>query len=379
MSIMTAEVLEKALSRSRLSPQDGLALLSGQDILSLGQAAHAVRLKKTDPSVATYIVDHNINYTNVCALACDFCAFSRRAEDTDSYVLTREELDEKIAMTKALGGTQILLQGGLHPGLSLSWHVDMIRHIKEAHGIHIHAFSPPEIKHFAQSSGKSFRQVLETLRSAGLDSLPGGGAEILSDRVRSLLSPGKCTSGEWLQIMEEAHAIGMRTTATMMFGHVETREERIAHWIRLRDLQDRTGGFTAFIAWTYRRGPLSHALPTAQTAAPAAGRPGEKTRRPAYLAGISGTSAWEYLRMVAVSRLMLDNFTNIQASWLTEGKKTGQLALRFGANDMGSIMMEENVVRAAGVRHCISVEEIRRLIADAGFTPRQRNVYYELI
>jgi cyclic dehypoxanthinyl futalosine synthase len=365
-------ILEKALSGSRLSLQDGLALCAQNDLVKLGAAAHQRRLAKTDPSLATYIIDRNVNYSNVCVLTCDFCAFYRIEADADSYVLSREELDEKIEVTKAQGGTQVLMQGGLHPKLPLSFYTDLLRYLKDRHHIHLHAFSPPEIKHFARISKHSFREVLRQLHDAGLDSVPGGGAEILVDRVRTLLSPGKCTSDEWLQIMEDAHAVGMKTTATMMFGHVETHQERIEHLIRLRDLQDRTGGFVAFIPWTYQFKPQPHGFKEFR-------RNGKEGRRRNNLADVQMVGAFEYLRMLAISRLMLDNFNNVQSSWLTQGHKIGQAGLRFGANDLGSIMIEENVVRQAGVTNTITTPEMRRIITDAGFTPRQRDMYYRLV
>ncbi len=372
MNTSTDTILEKALSGSRLSLQDGLALCEETDILKLGQAAHQLRLQKADPSIGTYIIDRNVNYTNVCVLTCDFCAFYRIEQDEDSYVLSREELDQKIEETKAQGGTQILLQGGLHPKLKLDFYVDMLRYLKAKHAIHLHAFSPPEIKHFAKLNKMSFREVLTVLHEAGLDSVPGGGAEILVDRVRNHISPGKCSSAEWLAVMEDAHAVGMKTTATMMFGHIETNEDRIEHLLRLRELQDRTGGFVAFIAWTYQCKAQTGDFEEFR-------RDGKETRRANQMAGVPMVGAFEYLRMLAISRLMLDNFANVQSSWLTQGKKVGQTGLRFGANDLGSIMIEENVVRAAGVTNTMTTEEMRRIISDAGFTPRQRDMYYRLI
>ena len=397
MSTSTDAILEKACSGSRLSPEEGLALSSATDLLSLGQAAHVVRLKKSDPFIATYILDRNVNYTNVCALTCDFCAFYRIEQDADSYVLSREELDRKIEETKDQGGTQILLQGGLHPKLKIDFYVELLRYLKDKHNIHLHAFSPPEIKHFARLNKMTFREVLTALRDAGMDSLPGGGAEVLVDRVRWHISPGKCSSAEWLAIMEDAHAIGMKTTATMMFGHVETLEDRIEHLLRLRELQDRTGGFVAFIAWTYQFKQQPSPRPSPSTRERGKDtifedaekrempefsefrRGGKETRRPNRMSGVPMVGAFEYLRVLAISRLMLDNFDNIQSSWLTQGKKIGQTGLRFGANDLGSIMMEENVVRAAGVANTMTTEEMRRIIADAGFIPRQRDMGYRLI
>ncbi len=372
MNTTTDRILEKALSGSRLSLEDGLALCAEKDVLALGQAAHALRLRKTNPKIATYIIDRNVNYTNVCALSCDFCAFYRIEQDADSYVLSREQLDQKIEETKAQGGTQILMQGGLHPKLTLDFYVDLLKYLKAKHKIHLHAFSPPEIKHFARLSKKSFREILTILHEAGLDSLPGGGAEILVDRVRKFISPGKCSSDEWLQIMEDTHAIGLKTTATMMFGHVETHEERILHLLRLRELQDKTHGFVAFIPWTYQF--EQHADGFAEFR-----RLGKENRRANRMDGVQMTGGFDYLRTLAISRLMLDNFDNIQASWLTQGQKIGQTGLRFGANDLGSIMIEENVVRAAGVTNTMTTAEMRRIITDAGFEPRQRDMYYHLI
>ncbi len=353
--------------------EDGLALCAETDLLKLGRAAHELRLAKTDPSIATYIVDRNINYTNVCVLTCDFCAFYRIEKDADSYVLGREELDQKIEETKALGGTQILLQGGLHPKLGLEFYTDMLRYLKAKHRIHLHAFSPPEIKHFSRLFKMSFREVLTALRDAGMDSLPGGGAEILSDRVRREISPGKCSSDEWLQIMEDAHAVGMKTTATMMFGHVETAEERVRHMLRLREVQDRTGGFVAFIPWTYQFKPHAEGFVEFR-------RDGKEDRRANRMAGVQMAGGFDYLKTLAISRLMLDNFDNVQSSWLTQGQKMGQVGLRFGANDLGSIMIEENVVRQAGVNNTtMEIDEMRRIIADAGFMPRQRDMQYRLL
>lgn len=372
MSISTDAILEKALSGSRLSLEDGLALCAETDVVKLGQAAHALRVQKSDPAIATYIIDRNINYTNVCVLTCDFCAFYRIEKDADSYVLSREELDQKIVETLEQDGTQILLQGGLHPKLTLDWYVDMLKYLKAKHNIYLHAFSPPEIKHFAKLFKKSFREVLSILKDAGLDSLPGGGAEILVDRVRQYISPGKCSSAEWLQVMEDAHAVGLKTTATMMFGHVETAEERMIHLIRLRELQDKTGGFVAFIPWTYQFKPQPDGFEEFR-------RDGKEDRRENKMQGVQMAGAFEYLRLLAISRLMLDNFDNIQSSWLTQGKKIGQTGLRFGANDLGSIMIEENVVRQAGVTNTMTTAEMRRIIADAGFTPRQRDMKYNLL
>jgi cyclic dehypoxanthinyl futalosine synthase len=303
--------------------------------------------------MVTYVIDRNINYTNVCVSECRFCAFYRSPDSPDAYVLTHEELRGKIEETVELGGTQILMQGGMHPDLRLDFYRDMLKFIKENFGIHIHAFSPPEIIHIAKVEDRSVREILENLRAAGLDTIPGGGAEILADGVRSEISPHKCTADEWINVMRTAHSIGMRTTATMMFAHLESHEDRVEHLQRVRSLQDETGGFTAFIPWTFQ--PLNTDI------------------------DVASAGGVEYLRTLAISRLFLDNVANVQASWVTQGSKIAQLALRFGANDLGSTMIEENVVRAAGVTFRLSLEEMRAIIADAGFAPRQRDCYYNLI
>jgi cyclic dehypoxanthinyl futalosine synthase len=301
----------------------------------------------------TYVVDRNINYTNVCVSKCKFCAFYRPPDAPDAYVLSHEELARKIRETVELGGTQILMQGGLHPELRLDFYCEMLRFIRKEFGIHIHAFSPPEIIHISRIEGIEVAETLERMRTAGLDTIPGGGAEILAEGVRSEISPHKCTSDEWIDVMRTAHKIGMRTTATMMFGHREKYEDRVEHLARVRALQDETGGFTAFIPWTFQP----------------------------HNTEIGGTTAGgiEYLGTLAISRLFLDNIANIQASWVTQGSKIAQLALRFGANDLGSTMIEENVVRAAGVTFRMSLQEMREIIGDAGFAPRQRDCYYNLI
>ncbi|MGX9728869.1 MAG: cyclic dehypoxanthinyl futalosine synthase [Candidatus Electronema sp. VV] len=348
---MTMQALtDHILTGARLSGEDFLRLAAEADLHQLGFLADAVRKRLHPERVVTYVIDRNINYTDICVSACKFCAFFKAPDDPQGSVLSKEELLTKIRETQELGGTQILLQGGLHPGLPLEFYEDMLRFMK-ATGIHIHGFSPPEICHFSQLSGLPTRTVLERLRAAGLDSMPGGGAEILSDRVRRQLAPRKCSADEWLAVMEEAHNLGMRTTATMMFGHIETWEERLEHLERLRSLQDRTHGFTAFIPWPFQ--PDNTAL-----------------------ADVEKTSGLAYLRMLALCRIYLDNFANIQASWVTQGPKIAQVSLFFGANDFGSTMIEENVVAAAGVSFRLSEQEIRRLISDAGFTPQQRLMDY---
>lgn len=346
-------VIDKVATGGRVSDNDYLFLEKEADLHQLGFLADTVRRTKHPERQVTYVIDRNINYTDICISACKFCAFFKPPEDKNGYLITFDELAEKIRETQALGGTQILLQGGLHPGQPLTYYEEMVSFIK-ATGIHIHGFSPPEIIHFANISGLPVKKVLQRLIAAGLDSIPGGGAEILSDRVRQLTAPRKCTADQWLDVMEEAHNQGLRTTATMMFGHVETKEERLEHLRRLRQLQDRTHGFTAFIPWPFQP-------------------------RNTVLADVEKTTALEYLRMLALSRIYLDNFDNIQASWVTQGPKIAQIALSFGANDFGSTMIEENVVAAAGISFRLSEQEIRRLVTDAGFLPMQRLMDYTLV
>jgi cyclic dehypoxanthinyl futalosine synthase len=320
------------------------------DLLFLGAKANAVRMALHPERVVTYVVDRNINYTNVCLSGCQFCAFYRPPGHPEGFLLSRDQLAQKIAETLRLGGTQILIQGGIHPELGIDYYEDLLRFIKANFSIHVHGFSPPEIQYLALRERLPLNVLIRRLQEAGLGSIPGGGAEILVDRVRSQISPGKCTAVEWLQVMETAHQLGMKTTATMMFGHVETVEDRIAHLFLLRDLQDRTGGFTAFIPWTFQP---------------------ENTRLK-----INKATAAEYLKMLAISRLVLDNIPNLQASWVTQGPKIAQVALSFGANDMGSTMIEENVVAAAGTSFMLSRNEMVRLIETAGHRARQRDTFY---
>lgn len=350
---MIDSIAEKAWHGERLTEEEALALWENADFYTLATLAHHRRLSLHPDQVVTYVIDRNINYTNICISGCRFCAFYRPRGAEGGYVLSHEELAAKIEETLALGGTQILLQGGLHPGLGLSFYDEMLRFIKENFPIHIHGFSPPEIVHLARSENLELEEVLRRLQGNGLDSIPGGGAEILVDEVRRKISPNKCSSGEWLAVMESAHGLGMKTTATMMFGHIESVVQRLEHLLKLRELQDRTSGFTAFIPWTFQ--PENTALQS----------------KPA--------TAMDYLRTLAMSRLVLDNIRNIQVSWVTMGSGVAQVALQFGANDFGSTMIEENVVAAAGVRHRLSVEEIRQIVIDAGYEPRQRNTFYELI
>lgn len=346
-------IIRKVSAGQRLTDDEYLLLEKEADLHQLGFLANIIRQKKHPENNVTYVIDRNINYTDICISACKFCAFFKPPEDKEGYLITFEELEEKIRETKALGGTQILLQGGLHPGQSLEYYEEMVSFMKST-GIHVHGFSPPEICHFSDISGLPVERVLERLIKAGLGSIPGGGAEILSDRVRQLTAPRKCSADQWIEVMEQAHRLGLRTTATMMFGHVETREERLEHLRRLRQLQDRTMGFTAFIPWPFQ--PQNTVL-----------------------AEVKKTTAFEYLRMLALSRIYLDNIDNIQASWVTQGPKVAQLSLSFGANDFGSTMIEENVVAAAGVSFRLSEQEIRRLVTDAGYLPLQRLMDYTIV
>ncbi len=348
---MLRDIITKIRAGERISQEEALELYTEADLNTLGQLANEIRFRMHPEPVITYVIDRNINYTNKCISGCKFCAYYCAPDDPQGYVLSREELAKKIEETKALGGTQVLLQGGLHPDLPLSFYEEMLSFMKGM-DIHCHAFSPPEVVHFANISGLTVKEVLKRLIAAGLDSIPGGGAEILVDEVRQQIAPRKATTDQWLEVMEEAHNQGLRTTATMMFGHVETPAHRIEHMKRLRDLQDRTGGFTAFIAWPFQPGN------TAIKVKPATGH--------------------EYLRTLALSRIFLDNFQNIQASWVTQGPKVAQISLFFGANDFGSTMIEENVVAAAGVSHRLSEEEIRRIVQGAGFVPKQRLMDYTL-
>ncbi len=353
---MIDRIIDKVSSGERLGDAEFVELATDADLYQLGLLASAVRWRKHPDRVVTYIIDRNVNYTDICISACKFCAFYVRPGSGSGYLLEKEELRQKIDETISLGGTQILLQGGLHPDLPLDYYEDLVSFIKGCE-IGVHGFSPPEIHHFSKVSGLSVGTVLDRLLAAGLDSIPGGGAEILSDRVRNLVAPRKCSADQWLEVMETAHQKGLRTTATMMFGHVETLEERLEHLRRLRQLQDRTHGFTAFIPWPFQPGN-SELLD----------------------AGASfKTSGWEYLRMLALSRIYLDNFDNIQASWVTQGAKIAQISLHFGANDFGSTMIEENVVAAAGVSFMLSEKEIRRLVSEAGFYPKQRLMDYTIV
>ncbi|HYZ78614.1 MAG TPA: cyclic dehypoxanthinyl futalosine synthase [Gaiellaceae bacterium] len=351
-----AEILERALEGERIWEADALALLESRDLVAVGRAAQQIRERKTDPSRITFIVDRNLNYTNVCYTDCDFCAFYRRPGDrTEGYLLPKPIIFKKIEETLAIGGTGLLMQGGHHPDLGVEYYEDLFRSIKARYPIHLHALSPSEIQHAARRSHLDVPTTLARLRDAGLDSIPGGGAEILVDRVRDIISPKKTTSAEWLGIMRHAHRMGISTTATMMYGHVETLEERVEHMRLIRELQDGTHGFRAFISWTFQDD---------------GNRLGARVPREAM------PTSFDYLLTQAVSRIYLDNVDHIQSSWVTQGLKIGQVALGFGADDMGSVMVEENVVSAAGTTYRTSTEELVHLIRQLGKTPVQRDTLY---
>jgi cyclic dehypoxanthinyl futalosine synthase len=349
----TQAILQGIIKGERLGTEDAVFLFQEADLLELGKASSTACRKKHSDGIVTFLIDRNINYTNICRNRCSFCAFYRAKDDADAYVLSQEEIERKVAETLELSGTQVMLQGGINPDLRIGYYTNMFREIKKKFSIRIHSLSPPEIVFIAESEGLSISDALKELIKAGLDSLPGGGAEILVDRVRKKISPRKISSAQWLEVMEEAQRLGLKTTATMMFGTVETVAERISHLQKIRDLQDRTGGFMSFISWTFQ--PGNTAL---------GGKP---------------VSSIEYLKMLAVSRLFLDNFENVQGSWVTQGKDIGQVCLSFGANDLGSIMIEENVVRAAGISHRITVEEMVDLIRKAGKIPAQRDTEFNLL
>jgi cyclic dehypoxanthinyl futalosine synthase len=347
-------ILESAAEGGRISSDEAVRLFEQADFLDLAACADRIRQRLHPANVISYIIDRNINYTNVCREFCSFCAFYRVKGDADAYVLPDHVIHKKIEETLALGGTGILMQGGVHPDLKIDYYERLLSGIKERFQIHCHCFSPPEILNIARVSKLTVPEVFVRLKSAGLDSMPGGGGEILDDEIRNDISPLKCKTEEWLMVHREAHRLGLRTTGTMMIGVGETIHHRIRHFERLRDLQDETGGFTAFIPWTFQ--PENTDL--AQRKLPE-------------------VTAAEYLRLLALSRIYFDNIPNVQVSWLTVGLKIGQVGLRFGVNDMGSIMIEENVISAAGARNRANDGELRRVIQDAGFTPRQRTTLYE--
>ena len=353
-------LLEKVWAGGRIDPAEARRLFR-LPLAELGaladrrrQLAQANAHQGRGNEIATYIVDRNVNYTNVCNVYCKFCAFYRTEKDADAYIITLEEMDRKIEETLALGGTQLLLQGGHHPRLSLQWYLDLLSHIKAKFPrINIHGFSPSEFIHFREVFQLPLEEIISQFAKAGLGSIPGGGGEILVDRVRQRISPLKAMSDDWLEVMDVAHRLGLASTATMMFGHVETLEDRIEHLERVRAQQDKSKGFTAFIAWTFQA---------------------EHTRLKAPTAG-----GHDYLRTQAVNRIYLDNIPNIQSSWVTQGPEIGQVALKFGANDLGSIMIEENVVSQAGTTHRMDVADMQRLIRDAGYEPHQRDNWYNLL
>jgi cyclic dehypoxanthinyl futalosine synthase len=353
---MTVDDIARSFTAgTRLTPETALSLYQDAPTTLLGRLADGVRRAKHPEGAVTYIIDRNVNYTNVCVARCRFCAFYRPVGSSEGYTLGFEEIHAKIEETIRLGGGQLLLQGGHNPDLPIEWYEDLFRSVKARYpDFRLHALSPPEVIHISRLSQLAVPAVIDRLVAAGLDSIPGGGAEILVDRVRRILNCyNKATADEWLDVMRYAHRAGLRTTATMMYGTVETMEERLEHLFRLRDLQDETGGFTAFIAWSYQ--PLHTEL------------------------GGTEATGIEYLRTLSIARLVLDNFDNLQSSWVTQGGKVGQLSLAYGANDMGSVMIEENVVRAAGAEYCMDEYEVVRNIESAGFVPRRRNMHYQVL
>jgi len=349
------KILDSVTDGHRLSRSDAIQLLESNCLASIGKAANAVTERLHPEPYRTYNIDRNINYTNICTAVCDFCAFYRGPKDPEGYVLDRNILLKKIEETVAIGGDQILLQGGMHPTLPLEWYEELLRDIKSQYPeVNVHGFSPPELFHLTKVTKLPLLEILERLAAAGLGSLPGGGGEILVDRVRKAMTRGKVMSDDWLDVNRKWHSLGGRSTATMMYGHIETLAERIEHLDRLRELQDETGGFTAFICWSFQP---------------------DNTE----MAHISPSGSFEYLKTQAVARLYLDNIPNIQSSWVTQGRDIGQLALLFGANDMGSLMLEENVVSAAGTVHHLTLDQMRSAISELGWEPRRRNVFYELV
>jgi cyclic dehypoxanthinyl futalosine synthase len=350
------EVLEKALDGERIGDAEAVTLLRSRDLVAVGRVANELRNRLTDPARITFIVDRNINYTNICTADCDFCAFYRSPGDRrEGYLLPKPVIFKKIEETIAIGGTGVLMQGGHHPDLDIDFYEDLFRSIKARYPIHLHCLSPSEIQHIARRSKLSIPDTLRRLHEAGLDSVPGGGAEILVERVRKIIAPKKTKSQEWLDIMREAQLQGLSTTATMMYGHVETLEERVEHMRRIRELQDETRGFRAFISWTFQR---------------------DGNRLDDQVADEQMPTSFDYLLTQAVSRIYLDNVAHIQSSWVTQGMKIGQVALGFGADDMGSVMLEENVVSAAGTTHRTSTDELVHLIRSMGKIPVQRDTMY---
>ena len=349
------KILDSVTDGHRLTRADAVQLLESNCLAAIGKAANTITTKLHPEPYRTYNIDRNINYTNICSAVCDFCAFYRGPKDSEGYVLDRNILLKKIEETVAIGGDQILLQGGMHPKLPLEWYEELLRDIKSQYPeVNVHGFSPPELFNLTKVTKLSLLEILQRLATAGLGSLPGGGGEILVDRVRKAMTRGKVMSDDWLDVNRKWHSLGGRSTATMMYGHIETLAERIEHLDRLRELQDETGGFTAFICWSFQP---------------------DNTE----MAHIPPTGSFEYLKTQAVARLYLDNIPNIQSSWVTQGRDIGQLALLFGANDMGSLMLEENVVSAAGTVHHLTLDQMRSAISELGWEPRRRNVFYELV
>jgi len=355
MMMSVSQIASKVLDGGRVSADEALVLYREAPAHLLGHLADTIRFRKHPERVVTYIIDRNVNYTNLCVARCNFCAFYRPVGAADGYVLGFDEILGKIQETIDLGGNQLLLQGGHNPDLPIAWYEDLFRTVKARFPeFKLHALSPPEVLHIARLNQLEVPVVIARLIAAGLDSIPGGGAEILVDRVRKLLNCySKASADEWIDVMRHAHRAGLRTTATMMYGTVETHEERIEHLLRLRDLQDETGGFTAFITWSYQPEHTEHG-------------------------GYEETGV-DYLRTLALARIVLDNFDNLQASWVTQGGKVGQLSLAYGANDMGSVMIEENVVRAAGASYCMDEVEIVLNVEDAGFVAKRRNMHYDVL
>ena len=338
----------------RVTFDNARSIYANSSIHELGNRAQEIRFKKHPDKIVTYVSDRNINYTNICVSGCRFCAFHAKPGSSNGWVLSDDELFQKIDEAKSAGATQILIQGGLHPDFKISYYEKMLLGIKNRFDIHVHGFSPPEIHHISSVSGIPTLDVIRRLIDSGLNTIPGGGAEILSDEIRIKVSPRKCNSDQWIEIMREAHSLGLKTSATMMFGLGETIDHRIEHLMRIRDLQDQTDGFTAFIPWTFQP---SNTM----------------------LSDCNPSDAVEYLRMLALSRIVLDNVDNIQASWVTQGEKIGQLALFFGANDMGGTMMEENVVRAAGCENRLSESRLREIVERAGFVVKKRDTLYRMV
>jgi cyclic dehypoxanthinyl futalosine synthase len=347
---------EKILDGHVVDQAEALELFNGSSLNDLGALADTLKTRTKGDKIATYLIDRNINYTNVCVTNCKFCAFYREPGDTkEGYVNEADKIIHKVAEAKALGATQILLQGGHHPDLKLDWYVNLLSKVKQAHpDITMHAFSPPELVHFSDVFKMPVKDILIEFKKAGMDSMPGGGAEILVDSVRKEIAPLKASTDEWLGVMRDVHSLGMRSTATMMFGHVETVEDRIEHMFRVREVQEETGGFLGFIPWLYQPGNES--------------------------LGLKSASGLEYLKTLALARVILNHcLPNLQASWVTPGKKIGQLGLKYGANDLGSIMLEENVVSSTGTHYTMELEEMKRLIREMGFEPHQRDTNYRLV